>query len=171
MRNRIRTRQVILFVVLAASIGASIWARYQEGAERETVVTPMERGRVASVREAPIGNQRLALERLNHRRPGASDVDPFRAKIWFVPPPVAAPAPPPKPTAPQLPFQYAGKSEDADGRGNVMVYLSKGNESFAVKPGEKFDGVYQFEGVENGNVVIVYLPLSVKQRLAIGQAE
>ena len=52
-----------------------------------------------------------------------------------------------------------------------MVYLSKGNESFAVKPGEKFDGAYQFEGVENGNVVILYLPLSVKQRLSIGQIE
>lgn len=53
----------------------------------------------------------------------------------------------------------------------MLVYLARGNESFAVKPGEKFAGVYQFEGIEKGNVVILYLPLSVKQRLSIGMIE
>ncbi|TAN86831.1 MAG: hypothetical protein EPN14_00065 [Gallionella sp.] len=69
-----------------------------------------------------------------------------------------------------MPFQYSGKSEDADG-GNLLVYLAKGNESFAVKPGEKFAGVYQFEGIEKGKLVILYLPLLVKQRLSIGLIE
>lgn len=53
----------------------------------------------------------------------------------------------------------------------MMVYLARGNESFAVKAGEKFAGVYQFEGIEKGNLVILYLPLSVKQCLPIGMIE
>lgn len=169
--KRVRPRQLILIIALIASVGASWWTRNGQNGDDSEVVTPVARESAAPAANARDENPRLALERLNHRRPGATDIDPFRAKTWFVPAPVAPPAPPPKPAAPALPFQYSGKSEDADGSGNVMVYLSKGNESFAVKPGEKFDGVYQFEGIENGNVVILYLPLSVKQRLSIGQVE
>ena len=168
--NRDRLRQFILILGLAVSVGAALWVRSQQSAEGNSVVSAVTRENVKPVSTNSGENQRLALERLNQRTPEATDIDPFRAKSWFVPLPEPPPAPPPKPTAPPLPFQYSGKSEDADG-GNLMVYLAKGNESFAVKPGEKFAGVYQFEGIEKGNVVILYLPLSVKQRLSIGMIE
>lgn len=168
--NQARLRQFILVLGLVASVAAALWVRDQEREEKTSVVTAVARDSAISASDKPEENQRLALERLNQRMSESTDIDPFRAKSWYVPLPEPPPAPPPKPTAPPLPFQYAGKSEDADG-GNLLVYLARGNESFAVKPGEKFAGVYQFEGIERGNAVILYLPLSVKQRLPIGMIE
>ena len=168
--NRDRLRQFILILGLVVSVGAALWVRSQQNAEGNSVVTAVTRENAKPVPDARAESQRLALERLNQRTTEATDIDPFRAKSWYVPLPEAPPAPPPKPTAPPLPFQYSGKSEDADG-GNMIVYLAMGNESFAVKPGEKFAGVYQFEGIEKGKLVILYLPLSEKQRLSIGLIE
>lgn len=168
--NRNRLRQSILIIGLVLSVGAVLWVRSQQNAEENSVVTAVLRENAKPASANGGENQRLALERLSQRTPRATDIDPFRAKSWYVPLPEAPPAPPPKPTAPPLPFQYSGKSEDADG-GNLIVYLAKGNESFAVKPGEKFAGVYQFEGIEKGKLVILYLPLSEKQRLSIGLIE
>ena len=162
-------RRFVLWGALVAVIGATINVYRQEESVNEGIVQTRISDRSTLNPGSDNEMPRVVLERLNHRKVGATDIDPFRAKAWFTPPPVIAPAPPPKPTAPALPFQYAGKSEDADGGGNVVVYLSKGNESFAVKAGEKFDNVYQFEGIENGNLVFQYLPLSEKQMLSIGQ--
>lgn len=168
--NRDRLRQFVLVLGLLVSVGAALWVRSQQHVEETSVVTAVTRENIKSASTNSGESQRLALERLNQRTPEATDIDPFRAKSWYVPLPEPPPAPPPKPTAPPLPFQYSGKSEDAEG-GNMMVYLARGNESFAVKVGEKFAGVYQFEGIEKGNLVILYLPLSVKQRLPIGMIE
>lgn len=169
--RRPHSRHIILALGLLASLGAALWAPGKED-EQESVVTAVARqGGTPSPVAAPDYPARLPLERLNPRTLTATDIDPFRAKAWFAPPPPAPPpAPPPKPTAPPLPFQYVGKSEDVDG-GNGVAFLAKGNQSFTVKPGEKFDGVYQFEGIEKGNLVILYLPLAEKQRLPMGTTE
>lgn len=168
--NRVRLRRFILILGLLVSAGAALWVRGSDD-DGTAVVTAISReGATPAAAAAPTDFQRLPLERLNQRPPTPSDIDPFRARSWYVPPPAPPPPPPPKPTAPPLPFQYMGKSEDAGG-GNMMVFLAKGNESFTVKPGDKFDGVYQLEGIEKGSLVILYLPLSVKQRLSIGLIE
>lgn len=168
--NRDRLRQFIIFLGLAMSTGAALWARSLPDEKEISVVMDVSRESAKPVSADAGESQRLALERLSRRPPETTDIDPFRAKSWYVPLPEPPSAPPPKPTAPSLPFQYSGKSEDADG-GNMMVYLARGSESFAVKPGEKFAGVYQFEGIERSNLVILYLPLSIKQRLPIGMTE
>lgn len=94
------------------------------------------------------------------------DVDPFNVKSWYVPPP-APPAPPPAaPAAPPLPFVYQGKLEEAPGV--WAIYLLKGDQFFVVHKGETFDADYQLEGAEGGNLIIRYLPLGVRQTLAVG---
>ena len=45
----------------------------------------------------------LDLKRLRARELAGTDIDAFRTKSWFVPPPPPPPEPPPKPTAPPLP--------------------------------------------------------------------
>ena len=105
------------------------------------------------------------------------DKNPFEVKTWVATPPSGAasdggtpvPAPPPpQPTTPALPFLFAGKLEVAPGK--WLVYLTKGEQSIAVEMGETFDGVYRFDGIENDNIIIVYLPLQTKQLLPMGSA-
>ncbi|MDD5330553.1 MAG: hypothetical protein PHX38_11135 [Sulfuricella sp.] len=167
--NRLHLRRLSLFLVLAASLAAAFWVRGEDDDSAEAVAAParvQERSAEPSVPQIPS----LALDRLGRRMPADTDIDPFPAKGWYVPPPPPPPAPPPKPTAPPLPFQFVGKFEDTAG-GKPVIYLAKGNESFAVSPGDKFDDVYQFEAIERGQMLIVYLPLSIKQRLPLGVPE
>jgi hypothetical protein len=118
---------------------------------------------------APGESGALALAQLERPNMSVSDSNPFGVKSWYVPPPqpkqpVIA-APPPKPAAPALPFTYVGKFED---EGRWVVYLMKGEQLYVLKQGETFDNVYRFDGIKNGNLVIQYLPMSIKQLLRIG---
>ena len=108
----------------------------------------------------------VLLDKLSRTAMTVGDLNPFNAKSWYVPPPPPPPPPPPKPTAPPLPFTYIGKLEEDGGR--WTVYLAKGEQSYVLKKGETFDSVYRLEGLENGNLVIQYIPLSIKQFLPIG---
>lgn len=166
-------RKALLPIGLVIALASSAWVYYQDSQLAEdTVAAPVERNanaRPASNGEdASNGEIRLALDRLQNRDPAGTDIDPFRAKSWFVAPPPPPPAPPPKPTAPPLPFQYMGMYEDSGGGGKPVVYLARGNDSFAISPGDKFDASYQLEKIDQGKLVILYLPLSVKQTLPIG---
>ena len=111
----------------------------------------------------------LALDKLQRSTVAAGEANPFGVKSWYVPPPLP-PLPPPSkplpPTVPPLPFVYIGKMEQGDGQ--WMVYLVKGGQFFAVTKGETFDDVYRMDGIENGNLLIQYLPLSIRQHLPNG---
>lgn len=164
-----RHRQAVLFAALAASLGAALWVHGQDSDASDSIAAPVEHGnsRSAAAPEADNKEERLALERLNRRTPGGTEVDPFRTKTWYVPPPPPPPQPPPKPTAPPLPFKYMGSFEEPSS-GKLIVYLSRGDESFPVSPGDKFDDdKYQFDGIERGRIAITYLPLSIKQNLIL----
>lgn len=163
-----RLRQIILFAALAASLGAALWVRGQEG-DSEAVVKPVEGGNnhPTVAPETAEREGRVALERLNRRAPSGTETDPFRLKTWFVAPPPGPPPSPPKPTAPPLPFKYMGSFEEPSS-GKLIVYLAKGDESFPVSPGDKFDdNKYQFDGIGKGRITITYLPLSIKQNITL----
>jgi hypothetical protein len=170
-------RHAVLLVMLIATLAAVYFAPTGEATNQadDLVVGAADRTSTApAVVTLPSTDHALPLERLTSRRPTGTTMDPFRATMWFVPPPPPPPSAnvtPPAPTAPPLPFQYNGKQEDADSGKNVVVYLTRGTESFAVTPGEKFDRDYQFEKIDKGALVIVYLPLAIKQRLPMGTIE
>jgi hypothetical protein len=176
MPNR---RRLFLFVCLALTLGATVWASKEDGHAAENVVLPVstsDRDTTAQPRQE-ITDKRpdqqpsgLELDKLQRARMAVNNQNPFGAKSWYVPPP-----PPPSssatpevvvPTAPPLPFIYQGKLEEDPGR--WAIYLLKGEQLFVVHKGEVFDNTYRLVGIENGNLVIQYMPLSVKQRLPIG---
>ena len=109
---------------------------------------------------------RIAASQVNDR-PG---LDPFR------PPPSVAVQPvkpgpiepPPQPAAPPLPFAYLGRWVDA---GAVTVFLSQGDRNYAVKVGETIDGAWRLEGIEDGQLAFLYLPLHTRQGLRLGESE
>ena len=180
----VRIRQSLLASVLALSLAASWWTHRQEERADSEAVAPAARENqqaiVASTDASAViralGTERkqdeisLDLKRLTARELAGTDIDAFRAKSWFVPPPPPPPEPPPKPTAPPLPFQFVGKTDEIGG-GKAFVYLTNGNEFHTVSVGDKFGGNYQLERIDRGALRIRYLPLSIIQTLPIGTSE
>jgi len=170
----------LLGLSLVLTLGVAAWMHWFSGDTEEGVVEPQERvfGQRSSLSSerntaaARAESSALPVERLRRPTAGVGDAaagnaaNPFEVKSWYVPPPPPPPAPPPEPQAPELPFKYMGKLEEGGGR--VMYYLAKGNEFFVVAKGETFDQNYRFLGVKNGKLEILYLPLSIKQTLAVG---
>ena len=96
-----------------------------------------------------------------------NSLDLFPAKVKPLPAPsvVQTQLPPPKPTAPPLPFAYVGKLiED----GKPMVFVSKQQKNFMLKGSEVIEGTYRVDRVESGQVVFTYLPLAAEQVMIIG---
>lgn len=186
--NRTVLRQTLLGGLLALSLAASWWVHQQEqDAASEDVSAPVSRiaaqdsatpsAPAADLAEHPDASAAdstyapitLDLRRLHSRDLPGTEIDPFRAKTWFVPPPPPPPEPPPKPTAPPLPFQFVGQTEEVGGK--PAIYLANGNEFYTVSVGDKFAGSYQLERIDRGALVIRYLPLSIIQSLPIGNSE
>ena len=93
----------------------------------------------------------------------------FPSKIKPLPPPIVfAPQvllPPPKPTAPPLPFVYIGKVIE---EGKPTVFVSKQQQNYLLKGGEVIEGTYRVDKVESGRLVFTYLPLETEQVMTFG---
>jgi hypothetical protein len=96
----------------------------------------------------------------------------FAQHSWYVPPPPgpppppAQPPPPPDPTAPPFPYTFVGSFAP---QGDLPVFfLSRGDRVIDARVGDRLDGVYQFESASGGQLVFVYLPLNIRQSLAVG---
>ena len=93
--------------------------------------------------------------------PRLPQTDPFAQRSFSSAPQAAAPA---APTVPPLPFRYLGKAiED----GKLSVFLSRGEQSYAVRAGDKLDGEYRVAKVTESTVTFVYLPMKKQQTLEI----
>jgi hypothetical protein len=99
----------------------------------------------------------------------------FAAHSWYVPPPppppapvVTAPAAPPKPVAPPLPFTYMG-SYTPNGSPAVF-FLTTGEKVYDVHVGDTIDNTYTVDSFSNGQLVFTYKPLNQQQQLSTGGA-
>lgn len=72
---------------------------------------------------------------------------------------VDANAPPP------LPFQFLGRFVD---EGKAAYFLQAGERNMVARPGDTIDERYRFDGVVQGALQFTYLPLNLKQTLAVG---
>ena len=165
---KIERRQIGLGLALIATLLAVALVESPETSGVDELVAPT---RVALNSKSQVGgglDEPSTFGEIQRKSLPDTDSDPFRPKSWYVAPPPPPPEPPPKPTAPPLPFQYMGLFED---QGKVVVYLTRGNESFAISAGDKFAGAYQLEKIERGILIISYLPLSIRQTLSIGNNE
>ncbi|MFT3848701.1 MAG: hypothetical protein QM739_08460 [Propionivibrio sp.] len=180
-------RRAVLALALLASLIAAWQARQEDDSGFDTVPSKHESKHLGAPDGSPKGpdgerhvavkqfseantSLTLDLDRLRRRQLGGTDVDVFRVKSWFDPPPPPPPEPPPKPTAPPFPFTYIGKTDGSDG-GDAAFYLANGDEFLTVAIGERFGSSYQLEKAEKGTLFIRYLPLSILQTLPIGSHE
>lgn len=164
---------VVLALTLAAAIGSDgtgeppqvIHAVVREPPTARTEAEPSPRADLAR-----LDPQRLAARYEDRRFP-----DLMAPRSWVPPPPpppkptIVRPVdtPPPAPSAPPLPFQYAGKL--AQWSDQVHVYLLRGNEAITASPGDTIAGTYRLERVDDTQLTFVYLPLNQTQTLTIPQ--
>ena len=165
-------RRALLFTLLAATVLAAIWP-HSEPVE----TAPLRRQRLDPTAVPTTRNAdpkavmaETAAPALPDRFDGdMADTDPFGVKNWAptpAPPPAKTAAPAAaSPSAPPLPFTYAGRLESEPGR--WTIYLMRGEQTFAVNKGDVFDGTYRFDGEEGGSLLIQFLPLSVTQKLQL----
>lgn len=153
----------LLWVVLLLTVVAALWP------------VPEDDGAGGVATQAPAARKRASLSapRIQELHPltpsGAarkSDIaDLFPRQGWT--PPVAASAAPEKPTAPPLPFTYAGRYTEGS---NIIVYLNEGAKMHKVRLGDTVNATYRIENIAPAAITLTYLPLGLQQTLQTGSA-
>lgn len=118
-----------------------------------------------------------SLLRLAHRVVETSSAGSlFASHSWYVAPPppppttvVSAPAEPPRPVAPPLPYTYMGSY--APKGSQPVVFLTRGDRVFDVHVGDTLDNTYTVDSFTNGVLVFTYKPLNQQQQLITGGAQ
>lgn len=166
-----KLRWTVLGAALCFSIAAAAWVGNKEGqTEPGSSLVDEDRNQDHGQVLAPkkTGDDRLVLNLHKLNRAGMSDAGQniFAGKSWYVPPPPPKLQPPSAPSAPPLPFTFMGKLQEESGR--LIVYLVKGDTAYTVAQGDVIDNTYKVEDVTAAQMTLTYLPLNVKQTLAIG---
>jgi hypothetical protein len=78
------------------------------------------------------------------------------------------PAPPPPPSAPNIPFKYLGKKLDD---GVLEIYLEMNQELFIAKENTILKGIYRIDLIEFPHINLTYLPLNQAQVFTITSNE
>ena len=101
--------------------------------------------------------------------------DMFKSKSWYIAPPPPPkpkyiapppPPPPPPPSAPPLPYKLMGSFQEPGQK--LVVYLSRGDKLYSVSAGDVLEGTYKIEGINAGQLELLYLPLNIRQNLRLG---
>ncbi len=159
-----KKRQMLIWGALLATLAATAWvaASEDEGRDAVSAIKPARSSApttaLVNVSATPV----LAYQPRAIIESEPQDLFPGGAP----PEEKTAPAPPPKPTTPPLPFGYAGKlAED----GNFIVFLTHGTRNLAVHVGDVIDGVWRIESIRPPTMVVGYLPLKTEVPIAIGE--
>ena len=88
----------------------------------------------------------------------------FEVRSWLPPAPpqvIVAPAPP---TAPPLPYKFAGKLLQ---NGQLQVFLSKGDATISITPGQLLDSIYRVEAIDENKITLVHLPSGIADSIPV----
>ena len=88
----------------------------------------------------------------------------FSAHSWQPPPPPPAEVAEGSPSAPPLPFQYAGKLTEGE---TTIIFLSDGTQTYLVRRGDTLQQ-YRVSEITAMDITFIYLPLKEKQTLTFG---
>jgi hypothetical protein len=157
-----RTARLAGAAALVLAAAASVVAGREKPAPEVVQVT------ARPIRPGAAASPDIDLTKLERAALAAPGNDPFAPKS-FAPPPQPAPvarasAPPQPPSAPPLPFVYAGKvTQD----GKTEVYVTRGDNLISIAPGENIDAEYRVDAVTASSISFTYLPLKTVQSLEL----
>lgn len=182
--NSSQRRWLLWLTMLLGAAWLAVFAdKSPSGDSAETVARPVDRKpaeamatvsaqdlRPAPAAAPPARGQllQLAVRESLIRPTPASSVDLFSARNWTPPPPPVEPVQEPVPTAPPLPYTYAGKMHSG---GAWEVYLTRGEATYIVRQGGSLEGTYDIEKISPPNMTLKYRPLGQQQSMFIGDAE
>lgn len=83
--------------------------------------------------------------------------------VWVEPPQPSEPA---RPSAPQPEFRYLGRLVRDDA---AWVFITQGENQYAVRLGNTFEGKWRFEDVTPQSLVLRYLPLNQTRTLSLSE--
>jgi hypothetical protein len=172
-------REILVRGGLAAAVTASLGLLAASG---EPTAPPQARtaalapagAEAAASNSPPQRREALRMDLLQRGAQEKAAQDVFAAHSWQraappAPEPRLEPPPAPPPTAPPPPFTFLGTFEAADGK--PVFYLVEGDQVHAVGEGEVINGVWRVEAAGVDEIVLLYLPLSIRQSLALGTAK
>lgn len=91
----------------------------------------------------------------------------FQTHTWVVP--VKPPPPAPViPTAPPNPFKFLGKQQSGN---EIKVFLAEGDKTWVVETNSALGPMYKVESIKPPKLIMVYLPLNIRQDIYIGNFE
>lgn len=150
--------------VLLASFALWFWLRSTlPSAPAEAAVSRIDR-----TESGVIGAEHAGLSLASREWPAAEASAAFAVTSWYVPPPPppAPPAPAPEaPKPPPLPFKYLGLIT-LNGK-DVVPQILHADRVVALQVGALIDERYEYQGMQAGSLVFMYLPMKMKQRLAV----
>jgi hypothetical protein len=156
-------------LILAAAAGMVAGRERHSPEVVQAAGRPALEGAPRTARPAAVSTTGIDLAKLERNALATPGNDPFAPKS-FAPPPAptqathAAAAAPQPPSAPPLPFVYAGKvTQD----GKTEVYVTRNDELIAVAAGENIDGNYRVDAVSASSIRFTYLPLKTVQSLEL----
>ena len=153
----------LLWMVLLLTVVAALWP-VPEDDSAGGVATQAPGAR----KRASLGTPRIQqLHPLTPPGPAREReiTDLFPRQGWT--PPAIASAAPEKPTAPPLPFTYAGRYTEGS---NIIVYLNEGAKMHKVRLGDTVNATYKIENIAPAAITLTYLPLGLQQTLQTGSA-
>lgn len=158
-------RKSALALLLLSSVAAAVWLGLHDEDEGTDAPPVRKPERPTRTQESPVRLQLQTLKRASQATESSDSA--FTLQSWLPPVALAPAASAVAPSAPPLPFVYAGKMVN----GNVItVFLQRGDESLMVSRGDTLQGAYFVEEVQPTALVLTYLPLNQRQVLSIGEA-
>lgn len=148
-----------LVITLALAAAATVVAGREKPALEVIEAGPAPAAKAAA---APA----IDLARLQRAEAPAPQADPFAPRS-FAPPPVRqAAAPREAPSAPALPFTYAGRLTQ---EGRTEVFVLRGEELISIAPGQSIDAEYRVDAISETRIAFTYLPLKTRQSIEIAE--
>jgi len=160
--RRVRARKWIPVVIVVAATAYLAWPAADE-TELDVVEAiapvrdgaPLEQAQDTQPGYAPRANREILSSNL------------FESHSWYVapPPPPVLPSAPAAPVAPPLPFTLLGSYARAGD--SAVFFLVKGDRIFDARVGDVLEKLYSVDSAEDGQLRLTYLPLGIKQSLAV----
>jgi hypothetical protein len=164
-----RIRRLVLFAALAGTLGLVIFEFIRDERAASVPTRPAADARSAHTKglgPSPSGTGgNPGLLTLPERSPlGGSRTGLFSSHSWQPPALKSTAVLPSAPTAPSMPYRYAGKLVQG---GQHSVLLADGDRVFPIKEGDTLDGAYRVEAIGESQITLMYLPLKHKESIPV----
>jgi hypothetical protein len=159
-----------IWIALMLSFAATIWVSMTDdggAAEVVAVSVPRPLQKIATAqpqRSMPNTSDAFSIERLQRPKIDTEPGDLFPSAEAQQ---QDSPAEPPPPSAPSLPYSYAGRLVED---GQLIIFLLRGTRHYSIQLGETIDGTWQLVSASAQQLVFNHIPTRLEVVMPIGES-